>query len=325
MRRREFSAFTAAALLAPRLALAQGVASPPRVGLLWIRAPGTEGYIAAFRDGLRSLGYTEGRTVFIEERFMADGYDALPGAAARLAAAKVSVIVTYGSTAVEAVQKAAPSIANVMVSGGDPVKLGFATTLSRPGGNVTGLAAISVDLSGKRLELLRELVPSARRLVMLLVPSSSSQADAFQRYEAAARPLGLQLRRVEIRNPAEIESSVRAVAATDAQAVIVAGSTMFNANRARVLAAVGKLHLPAVYASSEYVDEGGLVAYGMNIRDAFRRAAVFVDKILKGAKPGDLPIEQPTTIELALNLRTASALGIRVPQSVRVRADRVIE
>jgi putative ABC transport system substrate-binding protein len=274
---------------------------------------------------MRSLGYADGKDVVIDERFMVDRYEALADAAAALSREKVSVIVVYGSTAAQAAYKAAPQTPIVLATGGDPVKLGAARSLARPGGYVTGLTSLSGDLSGKRLELLKEILPGVQRIAVLFYPGSPSEQDSLRQYREAAQALNLTLQPIEILNPAEIGSAIARIAKTGAQAAVVVGSSMFSAYRREVLVAMDKLRLPVMYPNRSFVEDGGLVAYSANIGHLFQRAAGYVDKILKGAKPGDLPIEQPSKLELAVNLKTAMALGITIPKSVLVRADRVID
>jgi ABC-type uncharacterized transport system substrate-binding protein len=274
---------------------------------------------------MRALGYTDGKDVVIDERFMVDRYEALPEAAAAMLREKVSVIVVYGSTAAQAAHKTAPNTAIVVASGGDPVKLGAAKSLAHPGGNLTGLTSISSDLSGKRLELLKEILPGVQRMAVVLYPGSPAEQDSLQQYRVAAQALNVTVLPIEIRNPAEIGPAIARIGETGAQAAIVVGSTMFSAYRKEVLTAMNKHRLAAMYPNASFVEDGGLVAYSTNIAQLFFRAASYVDKILKGAKPGDLPIEQPSKLELVVNLKTAKALGITIPQSVLVRADRLID
>ena len=324
MNRRRFVAYVSLAFTVPA-ANAQQPGVPPRIGLLWFRGAGTTQYVGMFREGMRSRGYADGKDVVIEERFMVERYEELTEAAAALSREKVRVIVVYGSTAVQAAYKATHHTPIVMASAGDPVKLGVARSLARPGGNVTGLTSISGDLSGKRLELLKEIFPGVQRAAVLLYPGSSSEQDALQQYRAAALALKITVQPVEIRSPAEISSAIASIPGTGSQAALLVGSTMFNAYRKDMLVAMSKLRLPAIYTNSSFVEEGGLIAYSPDIAQLFHRVAGYVDKILKGAKPGDLPIEQPTKLELVVNLKTARALGITIPKTVLLRADKVID
>ena len=325
MNRRRFVTYLPLAFAVPAAANAQKTGVPPRIGLFWIRGAGSTQYVDAFREAMRSLGYADGKDVVIDTRFMVDRYEALADAAAALSREKVSVIVVYGSTAAQALYKAAPSTPIVLATGGDPVKLGAARSLGRPGGNVTGLTSISGDLSGKRLELLKEILPGVQRTAVLFYPGSPSEQDSLRQYRAAAQALNITLQPIEVLNPGEIGPAIARIADTGAQAAVVVGSSMFSAYRREVLVAMGKLRLPVMYPNANFVEDGGLVAYSANMGHLFQRTAGYVDRILKGAKPGDLPIEQPSKLELAVNLNTARALGITIPQSVLVRADRLID
>jgi putative ABC transport system substrate-binding protein len=274
---------------------------------------------------LRELGYTPGRNIRIDERSLVDGYDALADAARRLAAEKPDVIVTYGATAATVAAKATQEIPVVMVSTGDPVRLGLAKSLSRPGGNLTGLSSLNVDLSGKRMEVLKEAFPSARRVAVLLYPGSQIELVSYSNYQAAAQALGMEVRRIDIRSADEISPAVARISKAEIDAITVVGSTLFRANADRLVAEVSKARLPIIYTDGFYADHGGLMSYGSAISENFRRAAAYVDKILKGAKPGDLPIEQPTRLELVVNLKAAKEQGIAIPRAVVLRADRVIQ
>ena len=205
------------------------------------------------------------------------------------------------------------------------MKLGVAASLSRPGGNVTGTSVLSQDLSGKRLEVLREIVPGIRRIAVILYPQSAAEILSLRNYETAARAVNIDVRPVEIRAPGEISTTIADIARMDVQGIAVVGSSMFAANSKLVLAAMEKLRIPAMYANNDFPLAGGLVAYAANFLDHFRRAAYYVDRILKGTRPGDIPIEQPTKFELVINMKTARALGLKVPNSMLVRADKVIE
>jgi putative ABC transport system substrate-binding protein len=266
-----------------------------------------------------------GRDVSIDDRSLVTSYDDLAAGAARLARDKVSVILAYGGTAVQAAYRAAPTIPIVMVAAGDPVSLGVAASLSRPGGNVTGFTTIGQELAGKRLELLTQIVPSMRRFAVVLYPGSASEADSLRNYEALAGSLQLEARPVEIRTPAEIEPAIIGIAQMKVQAIVVVGSSMFAAHRDRVVAAIAKLRIPAIYSNVSLGEAGGLVAFAPDTQENFYRAAIYVDKILKGAKPADLAIEQPSKWQLIVNLKTAKTLGMTFPQSILLRADRVIE
>jgi putative ABC transport system substrate-binding protein len=327
-RRKLLLALGAGALAAPFASFAsfaQQSRNILRIGLLWIKGDGSSQYVAAFREGLGTLGYVEDKNVRIDDRSLVDRYERLPEAAGRLVSQKVDVIVCYGATAMQAASKATSTIPIVVVSGGDPVKLGVAASLSRPGGNVTGLTSISQELSGKRLELLTEMVPGMRRLAVILYPGSPAEVASLKSYEVSARALNLEVRPVEVRAPGEIAPAIAGISRMDVQAIAVVGSTLLSANTKQVVAAIKKVRLPAIYANSDFPQAGGLLAYAPNLSVGFRRAATYVDKILKGAKPGDIPIEQPTIFELVVNMKTAKALSIKIPNSILLRADKVIE
>jgi ABC-type uncharacterized transport system substrate-binding protein len=304
---------------------AQQPARVPQIGLLWIHSEDFSRYIQVLREGLRALGHVEGKTFRIDDRSLVNSYEGLSEAAGRLVSQKVDVIVTWGSTAAQTVHKATSTVPIVAVGGGDWVKLGLVASLSRPGGNLTGLATLPVDISAKRLELLSEIVPALRRVAVVLYSGSASEIAALKEVEAAARTLNLETRTVDVRSPGDIEPAIAGIGKMNVQAVLVVASTMLQANHKQVVASIAKIRLPAIYHRGDFVEPGGLISYGVNLADQFRRAAVFVDKILKGARPGDLPVEQSARFELIVNLRTAKALGITIPQSILVRADRVIE
>ena len=297
-----------------------------QVGLLWIESdPSSSRYVAALREGLGAYGYVEGKNVHVDDRFLVDRYELLADGAARLVAQNVDIVVCWGATALQAISKATSTIPFVMVSSGDPVKLGVAESLSRPGRNITGTASLSQELSGKSLELLTEIVPALRRLAVVLYPDSTAEVRALKNYEAAARPLNIEVQPVEIRTPSDIGPVIAEIAHMKVQAVAVVGSTLLTANSHQVLAAVDKIRLPAIYSNLAFARSGGLMAYAANLSEHFLRAATYIDKIFKGAKPGDLPIEQPTRVELVINLKTAKALGLAIPHSLTMRAAEVIE
>jgi putative ABC transport system substrate-binding protein len=306
-------------------AFAQNQRAIPRVGILMIGSGNDSYALPALRDGLRSRGYVDGTTIEIDTQSLVDRFDRLDEAADRLVKQKMDVIVSYGATATRAAHKATVAIPIVMVSGTDPVRLGVAATLSKPGGNVTGVTFLHPEIDGKRLELLREVAPRIHRVGIVLNPASATEAQNFARWEVAAKKLGLEVQPVEIRVQGDIDRVIADVVQGKVDALAVVGGTMFVANRRQLVAAIAKTPLPAIYGSSDFPEAGGLISYGPNIWDGFRQAAGHVDKILKGAKPGDLPIEQATKFELAVNLRAAKALGIAIPQSILIRADKVIE
>ena len=323
-RRRRLLLGFGSALLTPGAIVAQPAAAVPRIGLLWIAGDNSTEYVLALSEGLRNTGYVIGRNIAIDDRFLVSDYAQLPDAARRLVGEGVAIIVTYGATAAVQASKATTTIPIVMVAGGDPVNLGLAASLSHPGGNVTGLR-ISQDLSGKRLQLLKEIAPGMRRVAVVLFPGSAAEVSSLRNYEAAAQTLNREVRAVEVRTLQEIEPAIGSIGALGVEGIAVVGGTLFTANRKRLLTAINKLRLPAIYANGDFPMVGGLLAYSADLSEHFRRVVGHIDKILKGAKPGDIPIEQPTKVELAVNKTTASALGIRLPASILARADRVIE
>jgi len=324
MKRRRLLIVTSLLATVPKSILAQKTATIPRIGLLWIASESDSIVLTAFLEGLRALGYVDGMNIQIDKHSLVDRYDRLTEAADRLTIQKIDIIVSYGSTATLAARKATSTIPIIMVTGADPVKLGLVATLSKPGGNVTGVTLIQSDLRGKRLEILHEIVPSIRRIGFLFNPESAAEAAAMTASVAAARSLDLELVQIEIRVPGEIDIVISGASRRGVGALLVNPSTMFAAHREQIVTAIAATRLPAIYENEDFTKVGGLVSYGPNRSDGVHRAAVYVDKILKGAKPGDLPVEQPTTLQLVINLKAANALGLTIPQSLLVRADEVM-
>ena len=314
-------ALALALLAAPLATEAQQAGKVYRVGLLRDGSP-PDPNVEAFRQGLRELGYVEGQNIAIEYRWAEGKRDRLPGLAAELVALKVDLIVTAGTTVTRAAKQATGTIPIVMAAIGDPVAAGLVASLAHPGGNITGLSILGPELAGKRLQLLKELLPGLSRVAVLSTLGNPHNALEFQWVRVAAQALGVELELLELRDPDELESAVNRVR-PDAL-VTLSDPALFD-HRSRVvnLAAAGRL--PAIYEHREYVAAGGLMSYARSQSDLHRRAAAYVDKILKGAKPADLSIEQPTKFELVINLKTAKALGLTIPQSLFVLADRVIE
>ena len=315
-------------LLGPLAGEAQHGATVPRIGLLFptsLSDPRTVRFREAFRQGLRELGYAEGQNIALDSRFAEGRWDQLPGLAAELVRSKVAVIVTYTTPATQAAKQATGTIPIVVAAVIDPVGAGLAASLARPGGNITGLSQMVPDLVGKQLEILKEVAPRISRVAVLSNPANPAHALAIRDAKVAAGSLGVQLQLVEARGPSEIESAFAAMATERAGAVIVLVDSMLIDHRTRIADLAARRRLPTVSATMETAAAGGLMAYGPSVRDMFRRAAAYVDKILKGAKPAELPIEQPTTFELVINLRTARALGLTIPQSVLLRVDQVIQ
>jgi len=308
------------------LSEAQQPKKVPRIGVLWLYSPAIASPFAeAFRHGLRGLGYVEGHNIALEERWAEGRLDRLPSLAAELVRLNVDIILTVSTPAAQAGQQATRSIPIVMTNVSDPVESGLVSSLARPGGNVTGLSLMHPDLSGKRLELLKEIIPKVSRVAVLSNSSNPIIPPLLRETEAAARALGVQLQVVEVRGPTEFDSAFSAMSRDRAGALVVLPDGIFQNERRRIAALAAKSRLPAIYAWREAVDAGGLMAYGASVPDIFRRAAVYVDKILKGTKPADLPVEQPTKFELVINLKAAKQIGLTVPPNVLARADKVIK
>ena len=327
MDRRTFLAGTGAVLLAvPRAAEAQQSGKVSRIAFLSVNTRAAmSARTEAFRQGLRELGYVEGGNISIEYRF-ADGQpERLPALAAELVRLKVDVIVTEGPTATRVAKKATSTIPIVMAQDPDPVGAGFVASLARPGGNITGLSNFRAELGGKRLELLKEIVPRLARVAVLWTSTTPGNAQSRRETELAASALGMQPQYLDVLGPKDIETVFGAARKGRADAVLVLASPFFLSNRTQVADLAVKSRLPAMYYTTEYVQDGGLISYGVSSADLFRRAATYVDKILKGAKPADLPVEQPTKFELVINLKTAKALGLTIPPALLARADEVIQ
>jgi putative ABC transport system substrate-binding protein len=329
MDRRAFIAGATLGLLAAPLA---AEAQPPtrvfRLGLLGgstPTSPEASHVWEGFFQGLRDLGYVEGQNVVIEGRFYEDRIERLPALAADLVRLQVDVIVAGAAPAPEVAKRTTSTIPIVMANHTDPVGSGLVASLVKPAGNVTGLSMVSPELRGKQLQLLKETVPRLTRVAGLSNPTVPLYAREAEELEAAARSLKVELQFVDARTPSELPDAFSAATKARAGALIVLGGSMFFAHRARVSELAAKSRLPAMYGLREYAEVGGLMVYGVSVRDSFRRAAGYVDRILKGAKPGDLPIEQPTKFELVINLKTARALGLTVPPALLQRADQVIE
>ena len=308
---------------------AQQRSSAARIGILWTSSPGaTSECLEALREGLRETLYTEGENIVIEQRWAADAVQRLDTLASELIGAKVQIIVTQGTPAARAAKQASRTIPIVMATGGDPVGTKLVNSLARPGGNVTGLTLVVGDLSAKRLELVRETNPRASRVTVIVDPTNPEpQGGALGQAatETAARSLGLQLHIVGARGPGEFEKAFAAARAANADFVIIAPSPILSFNWKPLVDLAAKHRLPTMFGQKPPVDAGGLMSYGPNYPALCRRAAVFVDKILKGAKPADLPIEQPMQFDLAINRKTAKTLGLTIPKAVLLRANHLIE
>jgi putative ABC transport system substrate-binding protein len=318
---------TVALLAAPILAEAQQAQDVRRIGLLLSVPRNTsEHLVKAFDEGMRELGYEEGRNVVVERRFADGKLERLPALAAELVRLKVDVIVTGSNPVIDAVKKATATIPVVMSVSRDPVGAGFIASLSRPGGNITGLTNDPApDILGKNLEFLKEAAPRVSRIAFLWNPVPSSAGTYRSAAESAAQKLSLRLQSVEVRGGNDLENAFSAIVRERADGVVVQADPVFLSARSQLVLLAAKHRLPAMYGVREFAEAGGLMSYGSNVAYQFRRAATYVDKILRGAKPADLPVEQPTKFELVINLKTAKALGLTIPQSVLVRADHIIQ
>ena len=319
------SAILALALLAAPLAIgAQQAGKVTRIGIL-SPSPAYSGRVEAIRQGLQALGYVEGRNIAIEHRHATTEAE-LPALAAELVRLGVEVIVTGGSASIRPAMGATMTIPIVMVAdNADPVVAGYVTSYAHPGGNVTGLTGLSPDVTAKRMELLKDTVPGMSRVAVLRNPASPDRQALWSETTTAARALGLQLHALDVTNPNQLESLFDAAVRGRAHGLIVIRDPLTNTLRPRIIALAAQHRLPAMYASREFVDAGGFMVYGSNVYDLYRRTAAYVDKILKGAKPSDLPVERAEQLELVINLRAAKALGLTIPPAVLARADEVIE
>ena len=329
MERRAFiSGITGGLLAAPLAAEAQQAAKIPRIGYLANRLAANPDQQGAFLQGLRDLGYVDGRNVVIEYRDAEGKLERLPALAARLVALKVDVIVAAaGTLPALAAKQASGTVPIVFIAVGNPVTSGLVTNLARPGGNLTGLSALTPELASKWLQLLKQAVPGVTRVAVLWQPGGMGDTDkeVLKQADVAARALGVRLQLVEARGPADINRAFSEMTRARTDALTVVSTPMFGDERRRLVTLAAKNRLPTIFSFKAYVDAGGLMSYGANAADLHRRAATYVDKILKGAKPADLPIEQPTQFELVINLKTAKALGLTIPPSLLARADQVIE
>jgi putative ABC transport system substrate-binding protein len=325
MRRRAFLRATVASLLAaPLVSGAQQPTKVPRVGFLRADRP-PQSYIDEFELGLRDRGYVPGKNILIEYRFGDSTTAEVSRLAGELVKSKVDVIVAGGGQATRAARNATSTIPIVMTPATDPGGAGFVASLAHPGGNITGTKTLSWDLFGKRLELLREILPKVSRVAVLHNRNNPAPPGAWKEALAAAATLGVSLQQVEVQSPTEFDEAFAAMLRERAEALVVVPSTMFNTPPFRIAQLAAGHRLPAVYGSRIAVEAGGLMSYAPSSAEAYRYAAFFVDKILKGAKPADLPVEQPRKIELVINMKTAKALGLTIPQALLLRADEVIQ
>jgi putative ABC transport system substrate-binding protein len=326
-RRRVLAVLVIGAVAAPLAALAQQ--RPPKVARVGYvdtsSASITSVRLDRLRAGLRDLGYEEGKNLVLEVRWAETEYERLPGMAVELLQQRVDVIVAAGPAAIQAVRRATSTVPVVVAASGDPVSFGFVQSLARPGGNITGLSAVGTDLSNKYLELLRVAVPNLSTAVVLVNPGHPGHPDYLRNIQAAAHATGVRLVPVQASTPSQVDAAFGVAKRDRAGALIVPGDGLFFSQAPRIAELAVQQHLPTFFSTREPVESGGLMSYGPNLSEQFYRAATYVDKILKGARPSDLPVEQPTTIELVINLKTARAIGLAVPQELLLRADRVIE
>jgi putative tryptophan/tyrosine transport system substrate-binding protein len=295
----------------------------PRIGILFIGSR-NQPHLEAFKQGLRERGYTEGKNIVLEYRYAEGKFDRVPALVDELVRMKVDIIVTTSSISARAARKATKTVPIVMTTG-SPVEQGLAESLAKPGGNVTGLTVMAVELTGKRLEILKETFPKMTRVAALWAPGQSEAVKGFKEIQEAARSFSLRLQSVELQNAEELEKVFAEISKGRPNALVVVLDPLVTLHSKQIVDLALKHHLPGMYPTRQFAEEGGLMAYGPLIADLYRRAATYVDKILKGAKPGDLPIEQPMKFELVLNLKTAKQIGVRIPQSVLFRADKVIK
>jgi putative tryptophan/tyrosine transport system substrate-binding protein len=315
-----------ALLAAPLTAEAQSAKGVHRIGFLGNSTPALEAnLVGPFREGLRELGYVEGQNILIEYQWAEGKYERFPALIAELLARKVELIVTAGTPASHAVKKATTSVPLVMVAVGDPVASGLVPSLTRPGGNITGLTSIAEEIEGKRLELLREVVPNVAHVAALGNFGNASQKKAFEALRAAATALRIKLLSLDVRTGDQLDGAFAVMVRERPEALLVFADRVFLHNRIRIMDFATKHRLPGVHAYRELIEVGGLMSYGPSYAGMHRRAAYYVDRILKGATPGDLPVEQPTKFDLVINLKTAKALGLTIPPAVLARADEVIQ
>jgi putative ABC transport system substrate-binding protein len=308
----------------PLVAEAQPAEKVPRVGVIGEFSP-THPFVAAFRQGLRELGYIEGQSIVVEYRHAQGALDRVPNLAVELIHLKVDVLVVGGTESAQAVKSQTTTVPIVFVTSGDPVGSGLVASLARPGGNATGMSILSPELSGKQLELLRAAVPQVSRVAVLYNPVNPAVGATLNETREAARSLGVELQVFEVRYRSELANAFSALTGWRAGALLVLPDPIFGNEPAQISKLAAKNRLPAMYLRREFVEAGGLFAYGPSFSDNYRRAATYMDKILKGAKRGDLPVEQATEFELVINLKTTKALGLKIPQSMLLQANEVIQ
>jgi len=297
----------------------------PRIGFLAATPSGSSDRTDTFRQGLHALGYVEGKNIIIEYRRAEGKFERLPDLAAELVHLKVEVIVAAGAASTRCAKEATSTIPIVMASDNDPVGSGFVASLARPGSNITGLSQMAPELAGKRLEILKEIVPKLSSLAVLGELNNPGTAQSLREIQLATGLFGVKLQSIDIRTPEDIESGFQTASKGRADAVLILGGPVATSQRRHIAELAAKSGLPAMYPQSDYMDAGGLMFYGPSVNDLFRRAAIYVDKILRGAKPAELPVEQPTKFEFIINLKAAKQIGLTIPPNVLARADRVIK
>ena len=327
-RRKLLVALGAGALASPLSSLAQPQTKIWRVGFLSQRHVDfldSDYYYGPFRQGMRELGYVEGKNLVIEWRSAEGKYERLPGLAIELVSLKVDVIVAGGAPSISAAQKATTIIPIIMGNTGDPIGSGFVRSLARPAGNITGLSSMSGDVHLKQLEMLLSMVPKLSTVAVLVNPSNTALIKNLERVQAEGQKRGVKVLRADARTPQEIDNAFSLIRRQNAGALLVLNDAFFTQQKNQISELTAKHRLPTIFLTRSSVEAGGLMSYGPNLADQYRRTATYVDKIFKGAKPGDLPVEQPTIFELIINGKTAKALGLKIPQSLLISADKVIE
>jgi putative ABC transport system substrate-binding protein len=314
------------AVVSVHLADAQQPPKKPLIGVLVAGSPSSmESRINAFQKRLRELGYKEGQNIVVEYHYAEGNYNRLTAIATDLVRSNANVIVTWAIPVTQVVKNATNTIPIVMAGGGNPVETGLVESLAKPGGNITGLATIQNELTGKRLELLKEAVPKISRVAFVFNPEGQVPTQGYEPLKGFAQSLKISLEPLEIRKPNEIDKAFAAIPKSRVDGLLLESDPVFNTNRQKVIALTAKNRLPAMYPERRWAEDGGMMAYGTDLIEVANRAAIFVDKILKGAKPADLPVEQPTKFELIINLKTAKQIGVTIPQSLLYRADKVIK
>jgi putative tryptophan/tyrosine transport system substrate-binding protein len=325
MRRRNLLSLLCGVVAWPRVADAQQAGRTYRIGYLFLGAQPPEPQKMTPWPTLRELGYVEGTNLVVERRFAAGRRERLGAFASELIAFKPDLILTQGGQSAEAISKSTHDIPVVIIGAGDPIGTGLVEGLSRPGGNVTGVTEVSTELSAKRLQLLKEAVPAITRVAVLWNAADRAMKLRYREIETAANAMQIGIRSIEVREPEDFDAALAAMRGDRPDAMFMVSDALTSLNRKRIIEFAAQTRLPAVYEYRELVDDGGLMSYGPNLRELFARAAYYIDKILKGAKPAELPMEQPTKFELIINLKTANSLGLAIPPALLARADEVIE